>query len=512
MVSESSTGTREGQRVSDLLAQALVLISCLALAPLAHAATPTISDIVSINVGGTAGTPAGTGYVSGVYGAVSPARTSSGYAYASINSVPVICRPVQGCTTGRVTLSLNGLTSNPGQSYLGALTPGQNVSGATLAGSSATYAYGDGGASWTWSGQTYTFTGSTATLSITHTSPPIGWLNLKYQVVGVTYAPPGPQSFVSYGDTLQVGSAVTNSSSFTTAISESISITAGADLGIFGAGSSVTASAGYTQEDDTSSSIALQTTSATTDKTPGAAPTSTNVDHDYDIIWVWLNPEVQLAVGTDAVGWTGYAYNTEDDAEDGMEVVALYVYYLKNPSMIETVDPSLWGRLQRAWDTSGLGALTSADFAAILTADPFAASSSYNPNTDTTHRFDEMTALGPINYEPPPPGGSPITETYTLSTQTTTTAGQGASYTYSVGFTIDAKTSLTVGIDLSADLKSSTMFTTTDKWSETLNSVTGKTAELSVTGPSGPITGPTEYQVWRDNVYGTFMFYPVPAE
>jgi hypothetical protein len=227
------------------------------------------------------------------------------------------------------------------------------------------------------------------------------------------------------------------------------------------------------------------------------------------VVWVWLNPEVQIAAGHNAIGWLGYSYNPLDDANDGMEVVALYVSELKNPASIATLDPALAARLKRTWDTSGVGGFTATDYATILAADPLV-SSTYNPATDTTHRFDELTSLGPILYEPPPPGGSPITQAYTLNTVTTTTQGQGATHTYATEYTLDLKSSASFIGAVSIDLKSSNTYTTMDKWSSTLNKVVGKTATLSVTGPAAGITGPTEYQVWRDNVYGSFMFYPVP--
>lgn len=497
----------ERRRTSELAA-AILLVAAYACAASPTASAQTIGDIVVITIGGSSG-PVGEGFRAAVpYGAVTPLKNSNGYTYYGIYSVPQICRPTQGCSSSSVTFSLSGLSTNPGQSYLDTLTPDSGVSGSPLAGSTASYTYSGGVASWTWVGAAYTYSGSSATFSVTHSAPPEGFLDVKYKIVGVTYAPPGTRSFVSYGNSLQIGSSTANSSSFTAATSESISIGLSASVSIFAAGSGLTYTQSYTQEEDTSSSIALSTTSSTTDTTPGAATTATGIDHNYDIVWVWLNPEIKLAAGDGAVGWLGYAYNPEDNSEDGMEVVGLYVYELKDPATIATLDPALAQRLSRAWDTTGLGGLTAADYATILAADPLA-SGAYNPATDSTHRFDEETTLGTIVYEPPPPGGSPITTSYTLSTQTTTSQGQGASYIYSTGYKIDLKTSASLFAKVSISLESSNTYSTKDAWSSTLNSTVGHTATLSITGPASAITGPTEYQVWRDNVYGSFMFYPV---
>jgi len=64
---------------------------------------------------------------------------------------------------------------------------------------------------------------------------------------------------------------------------------------------------------------------------------------------------------------------------------------------------------------------------------------------------------------------------------------------------------------ITIDLKDSSSTTQVNKWSRTLNIGTGTTAALSITGPafSDNYTGPTQMQVWRDNIYGTFMFFPV---
>jgi hypothetical protein len=161
------------------------------------------------------------------------------------------------------------------------------------------------------------------------------------------------------------------------------------------------------------------------------------------------------------------------------------------------------------WDTSGVGGLTTADYASILAADPFSVAT-YNPNTDPGYRFD-LQGGQTFAYEPPPPGGQPITEQYSASTQTTSTQGQGAKTTSTVGYSIDFTTGVTIFGEIGADFKASNSYTTTDQWSSAVNSVVGKTAALSITGPatSDNYTGPTTIQVWRDNIYGSFMFYPV---
>jgi len=286
----------------------------------------------------------------------------------------------------------------------------------------------------------------------------------------------------------------------------SVSFYRGADfIGLAKGKVTATASKEWTQEQDNSSSVAITATTTATDIIKGPASSALGVDHDYDVIWVWVNPMARLVVAPNSIQLATYAFNGKDNANE-MEVIPLYVYWLKSPS---TIPANVAARLARSWDTSGLGGLTAADYANILLADLFA-SASYNPNSDATGRFD-LQAGQTFTYEPPPPGGQPITQQFSVQAQTTSTTGQSATSTYKTSFSIDFDTGADVIATLGADLKASSTYTTTDKWSSSVNRTTTKTASLSITGPatSDNYTGPTQFQVWRDNIYGSFMFYPV---
>jgi hypothetical protein len=60
-------------------------------------------------------------------------------------------------------------------------------------------------------------------------------------------------------------------------------------------------------------------------------------------------------------------------------------------------------------------------------------------------------------------------------------------------------------------LKASTTFTYTNTWSSTVTSGTSQAANFTIYRPlsTDGYTGPINMQIWKDNVYGTFMFYPV---
>lgn len=338
-------------------------------------------------------------------------------------------------------------------------------------------------------------------------SPVTGVIHLKYKILGVDYAPPGAHSNVTYNANMLRGSSTDTSQAYKNDVSVSTSVGGGGSFfGIFGGKNTTTASTSYSQQTDTSTSISISTTATIIDTIPGPLSSAVGVDHDYDIVWVWVNPSLELSLNTStSIQWNGYAYDAEDDSNE-MEVIPLYVSYLKNPASIPS---NIAVRLARSWDTTGLGGLTSADYATILTADPFA-SGSYNPNTDTGHRFD-IQGGQTFSYTPPPAGGQPITQSYSVASQTTSTQGQGAQHSYSAGYSYDANYSVNFFGELSADLKVADTFTSTSTWSSKVMSGTGQTASLSIVGPasSDNYTGPTQFQVWRDNVYGSFMFYPV---
>jgi hypothetical protein len=112
---------------------------------------------------------------------------------------------------------------------------------------------------------------------------------------------------------------------------------------------------------------------------------------------------------------------------------------------------------------------------------------------------------------PNPQGNNPITETFSVSAQSTSTAGQGASTSYSVGASFTADAEVDFVVDFTGNIKTSDTITNTSKWSSIVNSATTKTASLSITGPAftDNYTGPIQMQVWRDNIYGSFMFFPI---
>lgn len=396
----------------------------------------------------------------------------------------------------------------------GAGTPGAFVSGCpipdgpdSLTSQTTALSTNDGsGYSISFTSQVYPFPGESGT-AILQTLP--FTLEPKFLVLAVTYAPPGAKSNVTYQNSTAQGTSTSLSNSFSN--QNSVSVTLGISSGvkdIFSVGASGTESHSYTQEQDSSSSIALNTTTTYGRQIPGPASSTTGVDHQADVVWVWLNPIVNMTSNLNGTfNWTGYSFDPRDPVNE-MDIVPLYVSWLENP---QTIPADVAAVLARPWDTSGTGGLNATDYATILARDPLV-NTTYNPNTDANHRFD-LSGSSDITYEPPSSGEQPVVQTYSLVYQNTTQQGEGASDTYQTGTSIDVSASEgDLLVSVKEDLKTSNTLTWVNKWSSTFTNTAGQTASASITGPTTAdnYTGPVRFQVWKDNVYGTFMFYPVP--
>ncbi|MDR3763802.1 MAG: hypothetical protein P4M01_06865 [Acidobacteriota bacterium] len=116
------------------------------------------------------------------------------------------------------------------------------------------------------------------------------FINPKYIVMGVTYAPPGPSSYVQYQLSTQVGTTTTYTNSFSSELAISAAFGAGIagwdEVNGTGKGSITgTASSDWTQGSGNSSSITLSKTTTKAYKTGGTGDAFNPVNHGDDIIW-----------------------------------------------------------------------------------------------------------------------------------------------------------------------------------------------------------------------------------
>ena len=347
----------------------------------------------------------------------------------------------------------------------------------------------------------YTYTGS-------YEIP--GFIRPKYQVVGVYYAPPGAKSTATYANGFMSGTSTNLSNSFGVDVTASVTANYGVDLfGILDANSSTTTNYGWDQQQNGSSSISIVQNQSTGSNWPGPASSSVGVDHEYDQIAVWLNPEVGVAVNSPSSVTINSYYFDPRDPNPGPDIVYLTVGELDGSQTIPAGGTPT--ALARAWDTD-LGGLDATDFAAILQADPFSANPAFNPNTDTSGRYVFPGGVDQtVSYEPEPAGAQASADLYTSSYNSTNSSSQGGQDKYTVGYSIDGTLSASFFGTALGQLKASTTFTYTNTWSSTVTSGASQSANFTIYRPlsTDGYTGPINMQIWKDNVYGTFMFYPV---
>jgi hypothetical protein len=107
-----------------------------------------------------------------------------------------------------------------------------------------------------------------------------------------------------------------------------------------------------------SESQSLDIKKSTSSEISYSGPSSDGIDHDRDIIYLWLNPTINLQLTPTSAAW-----NLGDNPRADIQLV--YVGWLKDPSKMQRDAPGVVQRLQ----TYGI---TPADYPEILKADPFA--------------------------------------------------------------------------------------------------------------------------------------------
>lgn len=369
----------------------------------------------------------------------------------------------------------------------------------------------------------------------------LGGLAPRFQLQSLLYAPPGHASYVDYSDTTTIGSSFGISSSFTGSSGFSFKFGIGVNKRC-GAGSnggkqicgtgnlSGTGGSGFTQEEDSSSTTAVSQEQGFEIKISGPQPnqclgqTDTQMDdrgldHDYDAFLVWLNPVIDLAGQPASSGgalyWTGYSFDPLDPSKN-IDFVSISPGQLKDADFPADLNatgscyyqPGLYQELQRGWDTSGVPggpALASADYQAILSAEPWV-----NDPHATSTPLDTNRFTGPLN--------SIVLQYETNQVATGYSACYNSSFAASVGekITSSTKSGWSFGFSffdglISGDLSDASTATPQSGWSGTDTQKVGQCATISITGPpaGSGYAGPTEFNVYQDNIYGTFMIWPV---
>jgi len=365
--------------------------------------------------------------------------------------------------------------------------------------------------------------GSTGSTSASN----VGFINPKYIVVGVTYAPPGPTSSVTYTNSTLVGSTTTTTSSFQNDLNITLSVTsdisAWAVVGGAGVKITNTASTDSTQGSNSSQTVTVSKTSNVGYQTKGTGNACSPVDHDYDTIWLWLNPLLIYATEPtyNALGWNGYGYDNNDPSgRDGRDLYPVQVGYLNgdfgdNPSVdailargwVTTYEPGM------IWPAGEGPGLTSTDKATILAADPFTNASYTLGNPLPINSADGRFSQDPYPPNPLAYSGDPgLTTMYSTIDVNTQSESQGTSASFKEAFGTEEQFSGGSWFSsFTLDIKTTDTLTWSSSWLNTLTVTQTNTDALAVTEVSSctpPYSGPGQFVLYQDNHYGTFMFYP----
>ncbi|HEY7402196.1 MAG TPA: hypothetical protein VIB39_01640 [Candidatus Angelobacter sp.] len=431
-----------------------------------------------------------------------------------------------------VTHQISGLTT-----YVDGLDRAQGSCPATKAGSTIT----NNG-----SGYTIVITPDNGFVDATISIP--GYINPKYVVVGVIYAPPGSQSSVTYSTTNFLSSTTAITDTFLSSVTKTVKITSpGGLFGFLGGSQTQTQSTTLTQQSQDSTSVTASSTTTQSVTLFGPGPNNNcgpsagdfiGVDHDCDLVEVWVNPVMLFTLTSDSgVEWNGYGFSTLDPTAP-IDIVDILVGCLNGD--IAATDsrcaPPL-GQLQRTWAANenwpaGQGpGLTQADLNNILAADPWGhctPNSSIGASACPTFSTDGTFTLLPpqfsisdhrdVSYHQ-----GDVRSGFSVSTATSTTHSQDSQTSFSQTFGIE---SAFTGSGFLAGFGANVSTSRTLMWKYEVNNSTTATATSvgsasivppACTGnPCMPAYPPTPalfgtataVDIFVDHFFGTFAFVP----
>ncbi len=388
----------------------------------------------------------------------------------------------------------------------------------------------------TWAGQHANGTVYTPNINVPVTYIPVsGYINPKYLIIGVDYVTPGASSYTQYCNNTTVSNTNSIINTFTTAYQQGVSVNLTESFigGWLSGSSTQSESTTYTQSTKTTNAVTVSQSTSLCEQIHGATNNYQPNNHDYDIIWLWLNPVALLTFQETQSGtivatqWNGWGFNAKD--QPAMDVFPVYVGCLNGD-----LSGCNLSELSRTWDNdeswpSGQGpALTSQDYATILASDPFSGCEPHTPLTQecsVTPAANRFTIADPSNiqYLQPPVGAGQITTIYTLNYTISNMQSRNYTITNQTVFGVESVFKAgAFGTGVTITMNSSQTFTTTVETDQSLTTTNSTTTTASITGPPCTVSGnscsptypstadpgPTEFDVYEDTLYGTFLYYP----
>ncbi|HZF19727.1 MAG TPA: hypothetical protein VE008_08480 [Burkholderiales bacterium] len=309
--------------------------------------------------------------------------------------------------------------------------------------------------------------------------PPVATFTVhpKYFIGSVIYMPPGQGSTMIYGFGTMLGTTISTTSSWSKG--SLVATQTGLPLPLDPPFSFGNAFGGATTQ-----SVDLQVSWANL-SISWSPPGSDSINHDYDLILVYLGVDVNAAV--DALGNVSWGMDFSQVPFRGFSDVGYFITVgcLRANS---TIPASGCAGEVHLLDSVGL---TPDDYPGLLGADPFA-----DPGVSPTPDPARFVHLGEFPYAFS--GSSPATALLTNS------ANAGNSQIASYGYTVSATTSASYD---GVSLVDPTKFT----WSNTstLSNLTGsspKSLKLVLAQPSASYAGPLMLHAYLDTIYKTVMY------
>jgi hypothetical protein len=305
----------------------------------------------------------------------------------------------------------------------------------------------------------------------------------KFLVVSVIYAPPGANggngpSTVTY----QSGSTSGFKLSTTDTFNQDYLVSAATEGGLFGGWKGgPELSLGYSKSTSDGKSLEVQESFTQGTQYPG--PKEDGINHDFDQILVWVNPEVGLALTPADGTWT--LKTTEKS-----RVMALYVGWLNH-----NFPESQWTEEKVILEKYGI---KDDDYPDILGRDPLA------QNTSDIN-LPRYVPLKTVPYAPPAKSGAGVNiQNLILTSSSTSTATQTAKDTYTVGLTFTAKEDGKVAQNT---LKNVNKWTWTHEVSRATSTGSSSSAIANFGGPAKSMPAGQHFiTVYLDSLYRTFAF------
>jgi hypothetical protein len=365
-----------------------------------------------------------------------------------------------------------------------------------------------------------------------------GYINPKYLVVGVVYAPPGASSTVAYSTSNTFSSTSNISQLFGSNTQVSVSISGQTGVkGVFQATVTGTTTTSASQSFTSTSSITKSFGQTVQNTYAGTPAFNSPVNHNYDQILIWLNPVLLLSVYPNQVSkgvlFNGYGYDQADTNVQGLDIVPVPVGCLNgafpaaNCNQYTNEFSRSWANGKQVFASGQVPALTQTDLSAIANLDPFSNSNyvfSPNQTYPITTQDGRFTLSGNVNgsydyftYSQAQPGQQPNRTMLTNVYTDMSTLGKSTTKTYQEAFGVDQKYEGGSFLgNLVVNIGTTQTFTWTDTVGSSVTNTNTQTDTATIVDPAcngssvcvPAYTGPIQWNVFQDNIYGTFEFQP----